>query len=462
MWKKRLLALFVLVLGALVAYGAFSDSEKKPFRLGLDLSGGVLLTYNADITDVPMADVDDRLESLRDVIERRVNSDVSGALGVLEPTIRVEKSTFLRDKNSARLLVELPGVTDTAEAINVIGETPLLEFRTENPDFDLEKVEINEETGQVSTGQDAEPYILTELNGQYLKSARVEFTQGAQAGVGGAVVAITFDKEGADIFEILTEENIDRTLAIYLDGVIISAPTVNEKISGGEAVISGNFTPEEAKELASRLALGALPVEIELVATQEIGPTLGHTTVDKGVAAAIIGFLVVAIFFILWYRVPGFVAVVSLTIYGAIMLGLFRLIPVTITAAGIAGFVLSIGIAVDANILIFERLKEELKKGKNLADAMQEGFKRAWVPIRDSNVSSILSAFILFLLAPSLVRGFALTFGLGVVVSMFSAITVTRIFLLSLALKDSKINRALLASGFSSGVSKNLNSNLPK
>ncbi len=217
----------------------------------------------------------------------------------------------------------------------------------------------------------------------------------------------------------------------------------------GEAIFSGYFPLDEAKGLASRLSLGALPVKINLIATQEIGPTLGKATVSSGVEAAIIGFIIIALFFILWYRLPGIIAVLALGVYGAVMLGLFKAIPVTITAAGIAGFVLSIGIAVDANILIFERIKEEMEdKEKALSESIKDGFKRAWVSIRDSNVSSILSALILFLTAPSLIRGFALTFGLGVVVSMISAIAVSRVFLVAITRKDTPFIRTIFSSGF--------------
>jgi protein-export membrane protein SecD len=223
---------------------------------------------------------------------------------------------------------------------------------------------------------------------------------------------------------------------------------VNEAILDGNAVISGNFSIPEGRELVGRLNSGALPVPIALLSTQTVGATLGEKALNSGVRAGILGVLIVAIFLILWYRLPGIVATVALAIYIGVMLMIFKLIPVTLTAAGIAGFILSIGMAVDANILIFERMKEELKKGKDITDAMHDGFARAWLSIRDSNTSSIISAVILFWFGTSLVKGFALTLGIGVLISMFSAITVTRTFLLALGTRGhGRVIRFIFGSG---------------
>lgn len=239
-------------------------------------------------------------------------------------------------------------------------------------------------------------------------------------------------------------------VAIYLDGAPISTPVVREEIPNGQAVISGSFTPNEAKQLVGRLNSGALPVPISLVSKQTIGATLGENAVDAGVKAALIGFLLVALFLILWYRLPGLVAVISLCIFVAIILTLFKLIPVTLTAAGIAGFIISMGVAVDANVLIFERIKEELRSGRNINDAVSAGFSRAWFSIRDSNTSNIITAVILFWFGTSLIKGFALTLGMGVLVSMFSAITITKIFLGTLSfIKEGKVSRFLFSSGLS-------------
>ena len=211
---------------------------------------------------------------------------------------------------------------------------------------------------------------------------------------------------------------------------------VQDKISGGKAQITGRFTVEEAKNLTRNLNLGALPVPIKLASTEIIGATLGSEATKKGVEAGLVGLLIVAIFMILWYRLPGLVAVVSLSIYVALMLAIFKLFPVTLTAAGMAGFILSIGIAVDANVLIFERFREELKAGKGMNEATKEGFQRAWTSIRDSNLSSIISATILFWFGTSLIKGFASTLILGIIVSMFTAVIVTRTLLLALGFRN--------------------------
>ena len=240
-------------------------------------------------------------------------------------------------------------------------------------------------------------------------------------------------------------------VAIYLDGAPISTPVVREEIPNGQAVISGNFTPSEAKKLVGRLNSGALPVPISLLSKQTIGASLGEKAMNDGIKAAFIGFLLVVLFLIIWYRLPGVIASVSLFIFILIMLALFKLIPVTLTAAGIAGFIISIGIAVDANVLIFERIKEELRSGRTISDATSFGFSRAWFSIRDSNISTIITAIILFWFGTSLIKGFALTLGIGVVVSMFSAIVITRTFLQSTYfIGEGKIARFL----FSSGISK--------
>ena len=224
---------------------------------------------------------------------------------------------------------------------------------------------------------------------------------------------------------------------------------VNEAITGGKAQISGNFTPEEAKTLVGRLNSGALPVPISLVSTQTIGPSLGVKATAAGVKAALIGFLAIALFLMIWYRLPGMIAVIALSMYVVIMLSLFKLVPVTLTAAGIAGFIISIGIAVDANVLIFERMKEELRRGDSIADSIHHGFRRAWLSVRDSNISSIITAVILFWFGTALIKGFALVFGLGVIVSLFSAITISRTFLLALGINaQSRVGRFLMLSGW--------------
>lgn len=270
-----------------------------------------------------------------------------------------------------------------------------------------------------------EDWIATGLDGQHLKSARLEFDQNTNT----PHVAIDFNDEGKELFANLTERLIGQQIAIFLDGTVISAPTVQDRIIEGSAIITGDFTINEAKLLAQRLRAGALPVPIELVNQQTVGATLGHESVQKSLYAGLIGLLLVAFFMILFYRMKGFIAIVALLIYGVILLFLFKVIPITLTLAGIAGFILSIGMAVDANVLIFERIREELKRGKSIDSAIEQGFKRAWPSIRDGNVSTLLTCFILAWFSTSMIKGFAITLGVGVLISMFSAIVITRLLL---------------------------------
>src|SRR5581483_7359693 len=266
---------------------------------------------------------------------------------------------------------------------------------------------------------------------------------------GTPVVQVTFNSQGQALLAQITQQHKGEVLAIFLDGALISQPVIQDVITDGKAVISGQFTPQQAQTLVQDLNYGALPVPITLVSTQTIGPTLGADARTAGVKAGVIGFILIAAFLIIWYRLPGIIASLSLAMYVILSLAVFRLIPVTLTAAGIAGFILSIGMAVDANILIFERMKEELKRGKNLWDAMHEGFSRAWLSIRDSNISSIITAIILFWLGTSAIKGFALTLGLGVLISMFTAITVSRTFLFAIAPKtESRFKKFLFSNGF--------------
>ena len=250
------------------------------------------------------------------------------------------------------------------------------------------------------------------------------------------MVAITFDDTGKAKFAEITGENIGKVLAIFLDGKPISTPVIRDQIKDGNAVISGNFTPNEAKTLARDLRYGALPVPVVLIGTQSIGASLGENALKSSVDAGLWGFLIITIFLLFWYRLPGLVAIVSLLMYTVFMLAIFKLIPVVLTSAGLAAFILSIGMAVDGNILIFERMREELAKGHSLEDGIREGFARAWLSIRDSNLSSIITAVILYFFATSaLIKGFALVFLIGVLVSMFTAITISRTFLLALGVK---------------------------
>jgi preprotein translocase subunit SecD len=437
MASRRIMALIILVLGALLGWYVFhlQTTGKSTFKLGLDLSGGTQLVYRADLSSIPAADGADAMAALRDTIERRVNPN-----GIGEPLVQTQSSSALAAQKEERLLVELPGVTDTQKAIDLIGQTPLLEFRMLKPGA------TPPASGQPLTNTE-ELFEPASITGKDLQSAQLQF----QGGTGRAtlpVVVLKFNSQGSDTFAKLTRENVGKYFGIFLDGVPISVPVIREEIPGGTAVISGNFTPDSAKELARNLSFGALPVKIQLISTQTVSGTLGSLAVQRGMLASIWGFIAVGIFMIVWYRLPGLIAVIALSLYVIANLAIFLFFHVTITSAGIAGLILSIGMAVDANILIFERTKEELRSGKNTEDAIHEGFARAWLSIRDSNISSIITATILFWFSTSLVRGFALVFGIGVLVSMLTAITVSRTLLMALGINaKTGVARFLFGSG---------------
>lgn len=440
-WKVRIAALFILIAGAGLGYFIASTEQQESrfsFKYGLDLAGGTHLVYGADTSQVPPGEVDEAMRALREVIERRVN-----VFGVSEPLVQVEQSSFVSETQEERLIVELPGVTDVEEAIRIIGQTPELEFKLVKPGFE-NNVLLDDGTPNPEAFEDIG------LTGRFLQDAQLQFGSGGHAGgiSNEPIVLVNFNSEGGDLFAEITREHVGEQLAIFLDGQLISQPVIREEIPGGTATISGNFDPDEARELVRNLNLGALPVPIELRSTQTIGATLGAETLTAGVSAGFVGLALVALFMLLWYRLPGVVAVVSLAIYGAVMLTLFKLIPVTLTAAGLAGFILSIGLAVDANVIIFERLKEELREGKDTQEVIRDAFLRAWASIRDGNISSIIIAVILFWLGTALLKGFAVTFGIGVLVSMLTAITITRTFLLALGrFEQSGKVKALFGSG---------------
>src|SRR3989344_663372 len=412
----------------------------KPYVLGLDLQGGVNLIYQADLSTVP--DKSGAMAGLRDVIERRVNM-----FGVSEPVVQIQ--------GQDRLLVELPGVKDVAQAIEMIGQTPYLEFSEARAEAETQQIldKITEVGAAHEKGEDVQkikdwqlalqnPYFKpTELTGKYLSKANVVFDQTTYK----PQIELIFNSEGSKIFEDITARNIQKPLAIYLDGASIIdtsgdnkidaddiyAPIVQDKITGGTAVITGIANAKVANDIARRLNSGALPVKIGSPISQEtVGPTLGADSLKKSLWAGVYGLLAVIAFMIIFYRLPGLLASVALLIYVAITLAIFKMVPVTLTLAGIGGFILSIGMAVDANILIFARMKEEINQGKSLAAAISEGFGRAWPSIRDSNLNSLIVCAILFIFSTSFIKGFALTLSLGIVVSLFSAIFITRILLM--------------------------------
>lgn len=438
MFAIRYWSVLILILAAAVGFFVYSTtghSGRFDFKLGLDLSGGSHLVYTVDASKTTAADLPDALVALQQVIERRVN-----AFGVGEPVVQQESGGVL-GAGAHRLVVELPGVTDINQAIKQIGETPVLEFKL---------VKAGQESNLVGT--DNQPNLAafeeTGLTGRYLTRAALQFGNGSTQGLQAPVVRIDFNADGAKLFGDITSKNVGREMGIFLDGALLSAPVIQSSITDGTAIVSGNFTAEAAREMVRNLNLGALPLPIALDSTQTIGATLGAEAVHAGLYAGLIGFIALALFMVFWYRLPGIVSVVSLLIYIVLMLALFKLIPVVLTAAGIAGFILSVGLAVDANVLIAERMKEELAAGKSAQAAIRDGFARAWLAIRDSNIAHIIAAVILFWFSTSLIKGFALVFGLGVVVSMLSAITISRTFLLALGLNtNSRMGRFLMRSG---------------
>lgn len=444
MLKIRLSALVVLLLGGLVGWFVYSTqlsgvASSFPFKLGLDLSGGAHLVYEADTSRIAPENIDSSMQALRDTIEKRVN-----LFGVAEPLVQTERASSLVGNGSYRLIVELPGVTDTQKAIDALGKTPVLEFR------------MQKETPEVQVGADGKAEVTVDamfdkatITGEHLQRATLQFGQSQQGSLANEpMVVLTFNSEGAELFKTMTEKNVGKVFGIFLDGQPISTPVIREAIPSGEAVISGGFTPAQARELVQNLNFGALPVPIALVSSNTVGASLGSDTLHKGVMAGIYGFFAVVLFMIIWYRMPGIVAAIALCMYVAIILALFKLIPVTLTAAGIAGFILSVGMAVDANVLVFERIKEELALGKRTHDAVRDGFARAWPAIRDGHGTSLLSAIILFWFGTSLIQGFALVFGIGVLASLLTAVSVSRTLLLALGdYASSRITRVLYGSG---------------
>jgi preprotein translocase subunit SecD len=390
----------------------FGVQIKKEFKtkLGLDLKGGSHLVFNVDTKGIKTADKQDALASARDIIEKRVNF-----FGVSEPLVQNIKSG-----NENRITVDLPGLENVSQAVNLIGQTAQLRFVEEGP-LDpkiastaslLEK--LNKDTG---------------MTGKHIKKATVTFNQEN----GSPQVALAFTSEGAKKFEEVTGRNIGKPVGIFLDYMPISAPTVQQKIIDGNAVISGSFTTDEAKKLAIAINSGALPLPIKLIEQRNIGPSLGAEDVQKSVIAGGIGLLMVCIFMIGYYGKLGLISTVALALYGMISFAIFRMIPVVLTLPGIAGFILSIGMAVDSNILIFERIKEEQRKGKDFKTAIRIGFGRALDAIKDANITTMLVAFILFnplnwdfLPQFGMVRGFALTLGIGVATSLFTGVVITR------------------------------------
>lgn len=407
-----ILALVVVLLLAILPphRGGILNRFLPGLRLGLDLQGGTQLTYEADMKDVLVSDRATALDGVRDVIERRVN-----AFGVAEPLIQIIRG------GTPRVIVELAGVHDVEAAIRQIGETPQLDFREEG--------ETTKLTGPDGKEIELPGWKRTELTGRHLKRADVAF----QPQSGAPQIALVFDGDGRNLFAELTKRTVGKRIAIFLDGIPITAPVVQETITAGEAVITGSFTIAEAKQLAARLNAGALPVPISLVTRTTVGPTLGKDSLAQSILAGGIGFFLLATIMVLLYRLSGLVALLVLLLYGLLLIVILQTLGATLTLAGIAGIILSLGMAVDANVLIFERLKEEIRKGRTLQAAAAEGFQEAWPSIRDSNIASLITAALLYGFGSSVVRGFATTLAIGILASMFTGVAVTRVLLRALS-----------------------------
>lgn len=428
--KQRYYQLFILILVLVAGAAVVTFTEGKTLlgreirtHLGLDLEGGVQALLEADLpADTPISN--EAMSTARQIVENRVN----GLLGVGEATVQ--------QAGDRRILVELPGEQDPETALNTLKETGLLEFvdmgstplqsgTSIKTDFGAESTPTLTETNAVTP---TERIWHTVMTGSALKDVQVTVDQ-----VGKPQVAFELTSEGSKKFAEYTSNNVGKYLAIVLDKRIISVPVINSPITQGNGVIQGQFTSEEANQLAVQLRYGSLPIPLKVVETRTVGPTLGQESLRKSLLAGLIGLSIVVLFMALYYRALGMLADLALVTYALISFALFKLIPVTLTLPGIAGFVLSIGMAVDANVLIFERLKEELRAGKTLQNAINLGWNRAWPSIRDSNLSTLITCTILFwfgsAFGASIVKGFAVTLALGVIVSMFTAITATRTYL---------------------------------
>lgn len=417
----------LLSLGILVA--SIAVIVLRPLNLGLDLRGGVRIVLEAQDTELVKVD-QDALNGVLSIIRQRIDS-----LGVAEPVIAT--------KGQRQIVVELPGLDDSQRAIRLIGETAQLTFveaewapvtdapLTEEqiallggPDAKLAMYSQYDETGRVISEK---PIFLKNvaISGADLKSAYPSSDQYSRQ-----IVTIEFTPEGARKFHEVTSRSVGKPLAILLDGRVISAPQVNEAISGGRAQISGQFSSQEVRDLVIQLKAGALPVPVEVISNQVVGPTLGRDSIAKSRVAGVIGFVLVCTFMVAVYRIPGVIASVALLLYLVIFYAALKLIGATLTLPGIAGLILTMGIVVDTNVLVFERIKEEHRQGVGYLHAVQSGFKKALVTVLDANVTTLLATIVLFVFGTGPIRGFAVTLSLGIVVSMFTAIFVSQWLLL--------------------------------
>lgn len=422
---KKLTVLSIILLSLFVIY-------KKPTNLGLDLQGGLHLILEAEETSEQKITRDAVLGSI-EVIRNRIDK-----LGLTEPIIRI--------KGDNNITVELPGIQNPEDAKEMIGKTALLEFA--EAEWAMAGIEnLSKEKQKILLGKEGELRFFNTKNsdGEIISSQPIIIKKVLLTGAdlqesnpgtdqqGNPIVNLEFNSTGAKKFEIATRKNIGKPIAILLDNTIISAPTVNDAIAGGRAQISGSFTVDEVKNLVIKLNAGALPIPVSIISEKLIGPTLGKDSIEKSKLAFIIGLIGVFIFMISAYRIPGLISSITLICYSILAFSLFKLLNATLTLPGIAGFILTIGMAVDANVIIFERIKEELKNETNLKKAIHNGFNKAYITILDANVTTLIAAIVLFSLGTGTIKGFAVALTIGICISMFSAITITKMLLISFA-----------------------------
>ena len=374
-WRIALILAIVLVSGIFL--------YRTPFNLGLDLKGGVHVVLEADSSAGEVTS--ENMSGVVSIIERRIN-----ALGVSEPLIQRQ--------GSSRIIVELPGIHDQQQAIDTVGRTALLEFK--------------------------DPSGQTVLDGSYLKQVQLGTDR-----YGQPAIDLEFDREGVQLFALLTTRHQGQATTIVLDGEVLQTVMIREPILEGRAQITGGMTVEEARHMVVLLQEGSLPVPMQIMEIRNVGPTLGQDSIDRSFRAGIVGVVLILLFMGLYYKLPGVVADLALLVYIVILLGVLSAIDAVLTLPGIAGIVLSVGMAVDANVIIFERIKEEIADGKRLRSAVEAGFSRAFATILDSNITTLITALVLFYVGTGGVRGFAVTLGVGILVSMFAAIVVTRVIL---------------------------------
>ncbi len=414
---------FIVAVALLFVYQIYPPAEK--IRRGLDLQGGVHVVLEVDVSDVPDAAVSEMTDRALEIIRNRID-----ALGVTEPVIQKQG----RD----RIVVDLPGVDDPERALELIGQTAMLEFRLVSEDNDLiekalagetlEGYELLYESASDERGisrQGRAHLVKTEpeMTGGYISDAYVGYDQ-----TGFPLVHLMLDSEGARRFEEVTGANVNRQLAIVLDGVVRSAPVIRERISGGRAQITGRFDIQEARNLAIVLRAGALPASVDIVYREVVGPTLGQENVQQGLRAAMYGGIAVMLFMVIYFSAFGLLANLALALNILILLGIMASIRGVLTLPGIAGIALTCGMAVDANVLIFERIREEINSGKSPKASIDAGYQKAWSAIIDSNITTLLIGFILFLLGEGPVKGFGLTLSIGILANLFTAVFVTKTF----------------------------------